>query len=61
MRKVLLVSLLMWLIFTSIAFAHDSQSAAPDMHPLFVLLEFIVVLYLGASVAKWLSSIGKTK
>lgn len=45
------------------AWAHEGNAAAraPDLHPVFVLAEFVIVLWLGYRIAGWLSRIGRRK
>ncbi|MFC4767398.1 hypothetical protein [Effusibacillus consociatus] len=59
-KKIALTCIFIFLwMFPKQAFAHgDSASTAPDMHPLLVGLEFIVLVSIGYFVANRLSRIG---
>lgn len=55
------------LCFPSIAWAHDGQKIipvekiAPDLHPLWLLLEFSIIFFLGYRLARFLSRIDRKK
>ena len=56
---------LIWAVLLSLvparAFAHGSESAAPDLHPLLVGAEFIVLILAGVWLARRLSRMGAGK
>lgn len=65
MRKYLkytVLSLTAYFFTLTEAFAHEegaTDQLAPDLHPILVVLEFAITLWVGYRIAKWLSTIGK--
>jgi hypothetical protein len=62
MRKVSIWILLFLLLFPTEALAHEGGTRrAPDLHPLLVLAEFVLVLRAGYRIAGGLSRLGRRK
>ncbi|KIL39649.1 hypothetical protein SD70_18555 [Gordoniibacillus kamchatkensis] len=64
MRKIGFWLALLLVQLPEAAWAHEGEGAArraPDLHPLFVLAEFAVVLWAGLRIAGWLSRIGRPR
>jgi bacteriorhodopsin len=64
MRKVGLCIIVLILMFPVAALAHvdgKHSERAPDLHPIFVLIEFAVVLWIGYLISCWLTRLGRGK
>ena len=60
--KYIVLSLTAYFFTLTEVFAHEegaTNQLAPDLHPVLVVLEFAVTLWIGYKIAKWLSAIGK--
>lgn len=60
--KYILLSLTAYFFAFTEVFAHEegaTNQSAPELHPILVVLEFAITLWIGYKIAKWLSAIGK--
>lgn len=57
--SIIIILILLFSAFsTEQAFAHGNEnSSAPDLHPLFVMLEFILIVWFSFKFSNWLAVI----